>query len=32
MTQSASFIPILEADLTCPVCDHVQRLDIPPDY
>lgn len=32
MTGDESFTPVLVADLTCPVCGHVERIDIPPDY
>lgn len=32
MTGNEPFTPILEADLTCPACGHVERLAIPPDY
>lgn len=32
MDCATPFTPILAADLTCPVCGHVARIDIPPDY
>ncbi len=32
MPDDTPFTPILEADLTCPVCGHIEHVDIPPDY
>jgi hypothetical protein len=32
MNNDEPFVPILKAEMTCPICGNIETIDIPPDY